>query len=74
MFGFEPHTMPYGGFLKRRFPKMDGFKWKIRLEWMIWGTPILGKLHIATFIHRHEPIEINAPELLLKYGCYHLKN
>jgi hypothetical protein len=25
---------------------MDDFQWKIPLKWMIWGTPILGDLHM----------------------------
>ena len=33
-------------FLKWRYPQMVGVYWKISLRWMIWGTPILGNLHL----------------------------
>ena len=37
----------YGGFLKWRYPKMDGLWWKIPLKWMMTGgTPTLGNLHM----------------------------
>ena len=41
------HTIvQYGGFHKWGYPQMDGLQWKILLEWMIWGYPHLGHLHI----------------------------
>ena len=33
----------YGGFLKWRYPKMDGLYWTTLLKWMIWGYPYFRK-------------------------------
>jgi hypothetical protein len=39
-FGWAFETQStHGGFLKWRYPKMDGFWSNILIKWMIWGTP-----------------------------------
>ena len=38
----------HGGFHKWRYPKIDGFEWKIPLKWMIWETPISGNPHMTS--------------------------
>jgi hypothetical protein len=36
-----------GGFINIRVPQNEWFiSWKIMFEWMSWGYPILGNLHI----------------------------
>ena len=37
----------YVGFHKLKYPKIDGFLWKILLKWMIWRYPHSGNPHIS---------------------------